>query len=202
MQTNAHETLYFFFTTKKIRYFSTSVAKMRLVGSNSQVHNYTLQPKIFGCWAKFTILLASAGWSVVRWKTTHILLLPLREFFFYPLLHSSLRHCIAPRPHLQAAAIAAWQTHGSNDHGDGWQSQLYPHHRKQQKQATTPQERRPTGICPGAPSLQHLHLWPTVSRKHAYADDLAIMHADGDWLAVEKALSKDMATVSTSRLGR
>jgi len=25
----------------------------------------------------------------------------------------------------------------------------------------------------------------TVSRKYAYADDLAIMHADGDWLAVE-----------------
>jgi len=24
----------------------------------------------------------------------------------------------------------------------------------------------------------------TVSRKYAYADDLAIMHADGDWLTV------------------
>jgi len=34
----------------------------------------------------------------------------------------------------------------------------------------------------------------TISRKYAYADDLAIMHADGDWLAVEGALSKDMAT--------
>jgi len=33
----------------------------------------------------------------------------------------------------------------------------------------------------------------TTSRKYAYADDLAIMHADGDWLAVEGALSKDMA---------
>jgi len=30
----------------------------------------------------------------------------------------------------------------------------------------------------------------TVSRKYAYADDLAIMHADGDWQAVEGALSK------------
>jgi len=28
----------------------------------------------------------------------------------------------------------------------------------------------------------------TVSRKYAYADDLAIMHADGDWQAVEGLL--------------
>jgi len=35
----------------------------------------------------------------------------------------------------------------------------------------------------------------TVSRKYAYADDLAIMHAGGDWQAVEGVLTKDMATV-------
>jgi len=35
----------------------------------------------------------------------------------------------------------------------------------------------------------------TVSEKYAYADDLAIMHADGDWHAVEDVPSKDMATV-------
>jgi len=35
----------------------------------------------------------------------------------------------------------------------------------------------------------------TVSRKYAYADDLAIMHANGDWQAVEGLVSKDMATV-------
>ena len=35
----------------------------------------------------------------------------------------------------------------------------------------------------------------TVSRKYAYADDLAIMHADGYWQAVEGVLTKDMATV-------
>jgi len=35
----------------------------------------------------------------------------------------------------------------------------------------------------------------TVSRKYAYADDLAIIHAIGDWQAVEGVLSKDMATV-------
>ena len=31
-----------------------------------------------------------------------------------------------------------------------------------------------------------------ISRKYAYVDDLAIMHADGDWLATEGALSKDL----------
>jgi len=35
----------------------------------------------------------------------------------------------------------------------------------------------------------------TISRKYACADDLAITHADGDWQAVEGALSKDLATV-------
>jgi len=35
----------------------------------------------------------------------------------------------------------------------------------------------------------------TVSRKYAYADDVAIMHADGDWQAVEGVLTKGMATV-------
>jgi len=36
----------------------------------------------------------------------------------------------------------------------------------------------------------------TISRKYAYADDLAIIHADGDWQAVEGVLTKNMATVS------
>ena len=35
----------------------------------------------------------------------------------------------------------------------------------------------------------------TVSRRYAYADYPAIMHADGDWQAVEGVLCKDMATV-------
>ena len=110
---------------------------------------------------------------------------------------------MAPWPHLQAAAIAAWWTHGPHDHGDGWQSQLHPHYWKwQKKQVTTPQERRPTGICPGAPSLQHYisDLPTTLSRKYACADDLAIMHADGDWQAAEEVLTKDMATVGDSLL--
>jgi len=33
----------------------------------------------------------------------------------------------------------------------------------------------------------------TVSRMYAYADDPAIMHADGDWQVVEVVLTKDMA---------
>jgi len=35
----------------------------------------------------------------------------------------------------------------------------------------------------------------TVSRKYAYADDLAIMHADGEWKAVEGVLINDMETL-------
>jgi len=35
----------------------------------------------------------------------------------------------------------------------------------------------------------------TISRKYAYADDLAIMHVDGDCQAVEGVLTKDMTTV-------
>jgi len=48
---------------------------------------------------------------------------------------------------------------------------------------------------PWSQSIYISDLPTTVSRKYAYADDLAIMHADGDWLAVEGALSKDMTTV-------
>ena len=42
-------------------------------------------------------------------------------------------------------------------------------------------------------SIYISNLPTTISRKYAYADDLAIMHADGDWQAVEGVLSKDMA---------
>jgi len=62
----------------------------------------------------------------------------------------------------------------------------------------TPQERRPTRICPGMPSLQHLHLSPANHRLHkvciGHADDLAIMHVDGDWQTVEVVLTKQMAS--------
>jgi len=58
---------------------------------------------------------------------------------------------------------------------------------------------RPTGICPGAITVQHLHRRSANNhrRKYAYADDddLAIMHADGDCQAVEWAQTNDMLTV-------
>ena len=49
-----------------------------------------------------------------------------------------------------------------------------------------------------APLLFNIYipdLAATVSRNYAYAANLAIMHADGDWQAVEGVLTKDMATV-------
>ena len=49
-----------------------------------------------------------------------------------------------------------------------------------------------------APLLFNIYIsdLPTlVSRKYSYADDLEIMHAGGDWPAVEGGLSKDMATI-------
>ena len=45
-------------------------------------------------------------------------------------------------------------------------------------------------------NIQISDLSTTISRKYAYADDRATMHADGDWQAVEGAASKDMATLS------
>jgi len=62
--------------------------------------------------------------------------------------------------------------------------------------------RRPkNGVPQGsvlAPLLFNTYIYDlptTVSRKCAYVDDLAIMHADGDWQEVERVLTKDMATV-------
>jgi len=42
----------------------------------------------------------------------------------------------------------------------------------------------------------------TISRKYAYADNLAIMRGDGDWEAVEGVLTKDMAMISEYLLTR
>ena len=49
-----------------------------------------------------------------------------------------------------------------------------------------------------APLLFNIYIsdLPTIiSRKYVYANDLEIMHADGDWQAVEGVLTKDMATI-------
>jgi len=76
------------------------------------------------------------------------------------------------------------------------------YHRKWPKeQVTTHQEWRPKNGWPQellVPLLFNIYtsdLPATISRNYAYADDLAIMHADGDWRAVEGALSKDVATL-------
>ena len=36
----------------------------------------------------------------------------------------------------------------------------------------------------------------TISRKYAYADDLALLHSAGDWHSMERNLSQDMQTLS------
>ena len=41
----------------------------------------------------------------------------------------------------------------------------------------------------------------TVSRCYAYIDDLAIMHADGEWQAVERVMSKDQGRSQTFSFG-
>ena len=106
---------------------------------------------------------------------------------------------MAPRPHLQAAAIAAWLTHGPYAHGDGWQSRFT---------LTTVNGKKnwlrhlKDGVPQGStlvPLLFNIYISDlpnTISRKYAYADDLAIVHADGHWQVVEEALTKDKATLS------
>jgi len=90
------------------------------------------------------------------------------------------------------------KTHGPHDHGDGWQLQLYPTTGNGQRSRL---RRRKNGVPQGSilvPLLFNIYisdLPTTISRKYAYADNLAIMHADGDWQAVEGTLSKDMANV-------
>ena len=82
------------------------------------------------------------------------------------------------------------------EHGNGWQSQLHPYHQKWQEEQVTM-----TPVPQGsvlAPLLFNIYISDQstiVSRKYAYADDLVIMHADGDcWQVVEGVLTEDMAT--------
>ena len=37
-----------------------------------------------------------------------------------------------------------------------------------------------------------------ISKKFAYADDLALLHSSGNWKDLEGTLSQDMSTVSVS----
>jgi len=73
-----------------------------------------------------------------------------------------------------------------------------------------PLQWRARGNCPRCPPLIRpclglllfniciSDLQTIISRKYAYADDLPIMHADGDWQAVVGVLSKDMATMDNN----
>ena len=60
-------------------------------------------------------------------------------------------------------------------------------------------ERLENGIPQGSVLAPLLNIYisdlpTTASRKYAHADDLAIMHADGDWQSVEEVLSKGMCS--------
>ena len=91
-----------------------------------------------------------------------------------------------------------WQAHGPHDLGDGGNRSFI---------LTTGDNKQSglRGLMDAVPQKSVLHPFsstfpdlclPTAaSRKYAYADDTAIMHADGDWQAVAGLLSKDMATV-------
>ena len=51
-----------------------------------------------------------------------------------------------------------------------------------------------------APLLFNIYthdLSSTISRKYAYADDLALLHSSGDWKDLEGVLSYDMTTTSS-----
>ena len=51
-----------------------------------------------------------------------------------------------------------------------------------------------------APLLFNIYVYDlpsTVSRRHAYADDLALLYSSDDWKDLEGVLSQDMTTIST-----
>ena len=51
-----------------------------------------------------------------------------------------------------------------------------------------------------APLLFNIYTYDlptTISKKFAYADDLAILHSAGDWQTLERTLTQDMKTVSS-----
>ena len=106
---------------------------------------------------------------------------------------------MALQPHLQAAAIAA-DRHMVHIIMEMVSNRSFTLTTGNGQRNTL--QRLKNGVPQGsvlAPLLFNIYisdLPATISRKYAYADDLAIMHADGDWLAVEGALCKDMATLS------
>ena len=55
-----------------------------------------------------------------------------------------------------------------------------------------------SGISFGSHPIQHLYvdLPSMISRKFAYADDLALLHSSENWRDLEGVLSQDMSTLS------
>ena len=51
-------------------------------------------------------------------------------------------------------------------------------------------------LAPSLSSIFMYHLPSVTSKKYAYADDFAILHSSEDWKVLERALSKDMTTLS------
>ena len=96
---------------------------------------------------------------------------------------------MALRPHLQATVIAAWQTHGPHEDAAGWQLQLHTYHWQQHLK---------NGITQAsilAPLRFNIYTWLAYHHlQKEHDNDMAIMHADGDWQAVEGVLSKGMVT--------
>jgi len=64
------------------------------------------------------------------------------------------------------------------------------------EQVATPQEFHRIFLAPLLSNIYSSDLPITISRKYAYTDDLAAMHAGGDWQTVEGVLNKDMTTVA------
>ena len=101
---------------------------------------------------------------------------------------------------IAASALAAGQTYGFFYHGTCSKSQLYPHHRQRPpKQVATSEERRPAGSVLALLlfNIYTYDLPTTISKKFAYADDLAILHSTGDWQTLEGTLTQDMNTLSS-----
>ena len=75
--------------------------------------------------------------------------------------------------------------------------------RKQRQESKIPEERRlKNGVPQGSvldPLLFDIYTYDLpsmISRKFAYADDLALLHSSGNWKDLEGTLSQDMSTLS------
>ena len=109
----------------------------------------------------------------------------------------NISNCSQSSLYLQVTAIATWQAHGSADHAElvGKHSFALTTTNGKRSRLRHLKNGIPQGSVP-VPLLLNIYtsdLTTTVSRKYAYVDDAATMHADGDWQTEEGVLSKDMA---------